>query len=196
MMADGIMKGELLRRPPSCSFLCSRSMVVNPPIPDAMKTPTRRLNSGVMTRQASSTANCEAAMAYWMKTSIFLTSFFSMKRSGSKLLTSPAICVENPVVSNLLIVPIPLWPPIKARQFASVPIPSDDTSPMPVTTTRLFTNGDLFFALAVRFDVFDGFLHPGNLFSVLIGNLDSELFLEGHDKFDRIQRVGAQIVDE
>ena len=42
MMADGMKNGEILRGPPSSSALCSRSMVVNPPMPDAMNTPTRR----------------------------------------------------------------------------------------------------------------------------------------------------------
>ena len=93
-MADGMKKGEIFRGPPSSSALCSRSMVVKPPIPEAMKTPTRGASSGVTTSAASSTANCDAAIAYWMKTSIFLTSFFSMKRRGSNPLTSPAIWVE------------------------------------------------------------------------------------------------------
>src|SRR6195256_6047350 len=31
---------------------------------------------------------------------------------------------------------MPLWPALIPAQFASVPIPSDDTSPIPVTTTR------------------------------------------------------------
>src|SRR3954447_21746977 len=71
-----------------------------------------------------------------MKMSIFLTSFFSMYASGSKCLTSPAMRVANWVVSNLVMVSMPLRPAVIPAQFASVPIPSDDTSPMPVTTTR------------------------------------------------------------
>ena len=90
MMADGMKKGEIRRGPPSSSALCSRSMVVNPPIPDAMNTPTRGAISGVTFSPESSIANCDAAMANWMKTSIFLTSFFSMNRSGSKSFTSAA----------------------------------------------------------------------------------------------------------
>ena len=34
--------GEILRGPPSSSALCSRSMVVNPPMPEPMNTPTSR----------------------------------------------------------------------------------------------------------------------------------------------------------
>jgi hypothetical protein len=41
MMAEGMENGEMRRGPPSRYALCSRSMVPNPPMPDAMKTPTR-----------------------------------------------------------------------------------------------------------------------------------------------------------
>src|SRR3954464_161779 len=136
MIADGMKNGEILRGPPSSSALCSRSIVVNPPIPDAMKTPTRRDGSGGMVSPESSIAYCDAAIAYWMKMSIFLTSFLSTYASGSKFFTSPAMRVANWVVSNLVMDPMPLWPALIPAQFASVPIPSDDTSPMPVTTTR------------------------------------------------------------
>ena len=64
MMADGMKNGEILRGPPSSSALCSRSMVVNPPMPDAMNTPTRRDSSGVIVSPESSIANCDAAIAY------------------------------------------------------------------------------------------------------------------------------------
>ena len=74
---------------------CSRSIVLNPPIPDAMNTPTRVAMSSVTDNEASSIANWDAAMANWMKTSIFLTSFLSMNWSGSNFLTSPAIRAEN-----------------------------------------------------------------------------------------------------
>ena len=129
--------GEIFRGPPSSSALCSRSIVVNPPMPDAMNTPRRGAFSRVTCSFESSIANCAAAIAYWMKTSIFLTSFFSMKRRGSNPLISPAIWDANPVTSNLVIRSIPLVPARSAFQFASVPMPSGDTRPIPVTTTRL-----------------------------------------------------------
>jgi hypothetical protein len=90
-----------------------------------------------MTRPASSIANCEAAMAYWMKTSIFLTSFLSMNCSGSNPFTSAAICAANPLASNFVIRVTPLVPASSAFQCSLVPMPSDDTRPMPVMTTRL-----------------------------------------------------------
>ena len=59
-----------------------------------------------------------------------------MNCSGSKPRTSPAIRVVNSEASNFVMAPTPLVPALIAVQFASVPIPSDDTRPMPVTTTR------------------------------------------------------------
>ena len=41
MMLDGIKNGEIFRGPPSSSAVCSRSMTVNPPMPEPMKTPAR-----------------------------------------------------------------------------------------------------------------------------------------------------------
>src|SRR6476660_5451195 len=196
MMADGMKKGEIFRGPPSSSALCSRSIVVNPPIPDAMNTPTRGLISGVISTRESSIANCDAAIAYWMKMSIFLTSFFSMNASGSNPFTSPAICVANCDASNLVIRLTPLQPALRACQLASVPIPSDDTRPMPVTTTRRVLVMSLLFGLCVRLDVLDGFLHAGDFLGILVGNLDAELLLERHHELDGVERVGAQIVDE
>src|SRR6266550_2393770 len=37
MMAAGMKNGEIRRGPPSSSALCSRSIVLNPPIPDARR---------------------------------------------------------------------------------------------------------------------------------------------------------------
>ena len=60
-----------------------------------------------------------------------------MNCRGSKSLTSAAIYAAKPVTSNRVMRPTPLVPADNAAQFAWVPIPSDDTSPMPVMTTRL-----------------------------------------------------------
>src|SRR5437660_12791122 len=73
-----------------------------------------------------------------MKESIFLTSFLSNQRSGSKSLTSAAICVENCVVSKRVILVTPLRPSQRPFQVSSVPVPSAVTKPTPVTTTLLF----------------------------------------------------------
>ena len=91
MIADGMKNGEILRGPPSSSALCSRSMVVNPPMPERDEHADARRHLRRDRQPASSIANCDAAIANWMKMSIFLTSFFSMNCSGSKPLTSPAM---------------------------------------------------------------------------------------------------------
>src|SRR3954447_18354871 len=198
MMAEGMKKGEMRGAPPSRYALCSRSIVPTPPMPDAMNTPTRVAFPGVICRPESSTANCDAATAYWMKMSIFLTSFFSMNRSGSNAFTSPAICVEKSDTSKRVMGVIPLCPPRRAVQFASVPMPSEDTSPMPVTTTRLLTlppppsgagaavAAPLLLRLRVPLDVLDGFLHASDLLGVLVRDLDPELFFERHHQLHRV----------
>src|SRR5436190_21610922 len=99
---------------------------------------------------------------------------------------------------------MPLLPARIASQFACVPMPSGDTSPTPVTTTRLLNRPPtlpglktrLLLPLGVRLDVLDGFLHARDLLGVLVRNLDPELFLEGHHELDGVERVGAEVVDE
>src|SRR5687767_6997464 len=195
MIDAGMKNGEIFRGPPASSASCSRSMLMKPPIPEPTNTPTRPAFSSVIGSPASSIASCDAAMANWMKMSIFLTSFFSTHRKGSKPLTSPAMRASNAVASKRVIRPMPVWPEVNARQFTSFPIPRGDTSPMPVTTTRLVSTM-LFFSLGVRVDVFDRFLDARDFFGVLVGDLDTKLFLESHDQLDRIERIGAEVVDK
>src|SRR6266550_506585 len=101
----------------------------------------------------------------------------------------------------------PFVPASTAAHVSWVPIPSADTSPMPVTTTRLFTIPPgplsrstsyalLFFGFRVRLDVVDAFLDAGDLLGVLVRNLDPELLLERHHELHRVERVGAEVVDE
>src|SRR5438132_1075025 len=170
-------------------------------VDSARRAPNPPMPMGVIAASGP-TANCAAPMAYCMRTSIFLTSFFSRKRSGSKPLTSLAIWVANSDASNLVIVPMPLLPALSAAQLTSVPMPSDDTRPMPVMTTRrlltmlLRAPQVLLLGLGVRLDVLDGFLDARDLLGVLVGNLAPELLLEGHDELDGVERVGTQIVYE
>src|SRR5499426_2486023 len=195
MIAEGMKNGEIFRGPPSSSALCSRSIVWNPPMPDPMKTPMSGAFSFVIFRPESSIANCDAATAYWMKTSIFLTSFFSMNCSGSNPLTSAAICAAYPVTSNRVTRVTPDVPANSPFQVAAVPIPSADTSPRPVTTTRLLKRpGSLLLSLAVRLDVIDRFLDARDLLGILVRDLDPELLLEGHHELHRVERVGAEVV--
>src|SRR5262245_61165314 len=120
-----------------------------------------------------------------------------MNCSGSKSLTSAAICAAYPVTSNLVTRVTPDVPASSPFHVAAVPIPSDDTRPMPVMTTRLLKRpGSLFLALAVGFYIVDRFLDARDLLSVLVRDLDPELLLEGHHELHRIERVGSEVVDK
>src|ERR1043165_7203642 len=95
----------------------------------------------------------------------------------------------------------PLCPASRPAHRSRVPIPSADTSPMPLTTTRLFTLPPrpfplLLLRLGVRLDVVDGFLDAGDLLGVLVRDLDPELLLERHHELHGVERIGAQVVHE
>src|SRR6266404_4592051 len=115
-----------------------------------------------------------------MKRPIFLTSFFSMKFSGSKFLTSAAIWQAKLVESNCVMRATPLLPASKPCHTSGVVFPTPQIKPMPVTTTL---RPKLLAAFRVLGDVIDGVLHGADLFRVFIGNLDVEAFFEGHDQF-------------
>src|SRR3569833_926493 len=50
--------------------------------------------------------------------------------------------------------------------------------------------------VAALVDVFDHQLHRGDLFGVLIRNLDLDLLFENHDELDGNEKVGSEIVHE
>src|SRR5215468_6369980 len=137
-----------------------------------------------------------------MKESIFLTSFLSNQRRGSKFLTSPAILVGNWVVSKRVIVETPLRPSQRPFHVSSVPVPSAVTNPTPVTTTLLFCKikprlRGLRPRLRLRkvcLDIIDGILHGRDLLCVFIRNFHSESFFERHNQLDRIQGIRAEVV--
>src|SRR6202451_761830 len=184
MMAAGIKNGEILRGPPSNRAVCSRSMMSNPPMPDPICTPTRSAFSGVICRADILNASSAAAMARWMKRPIFLTSFFSMKFSGSKFLTSAAIWQAKFAESNCVMRPTPLLPASTAWPTSPVVFPTPQIRPMPVTTTL---RPKLLATFRMLPDVIDGVLHGADFFRVLVGNLDVEAFFKRHYEFDRIQ---------
>src|SRR5688572_26297681 len=70
-----------------------------------------------------------------MKRSIFLTSFLSTQRRGSNALTSHPKWVECRDASKSVMGPAPDLPACMPAHVSSVPMPSGDTRPMPVTTT-------------------------------------------------------------
>src|SRR3954451_5579758 len=128
-----------------------------------------------------------------MKRPIFFTSFFSMKLSGSKFLTSAAIWQANCVASNCVILLIPLLPASRAFQTSSVVLPSPQMRPIPVMTTGLVK---LLAAFRILADVIDRVFHGTNLLGIFVGNLDVECFFECHHEFHGVERIGAEIVFE
>jgi hypothetical protein len=48
----------------------------------------------------------------------------------------------------------------------------------------------------VVLDVLDGVADGDDLLGVLVGDLDVEVLLQGHDELDGIEGVGAQVLDE
>src|SRR5262245_55398960 len=97
-------------------------------------------------------------------------------------------------------------------------MPNADTSPTPVTTTRLLKPppssslcradprgpatilrpgaAPLLLGLGVLLDVVHGLAHARDLLGVLVRDLDAELFLEGHDELHRVERVRPEVVHE
>src|SRR6185437_14470057 len=71
-----------------------------------------------------------------MKVSIFLMSFAGMNCAGSKSFTSPAMRVGNALASKCVIGPIPLAPATTFFHAVVTSLPTGETMPIPVTTTR------------------------------------------------------------
>src|SRR5260370_42654051 len=150
-------------------------------------------------------AKSAAATAIWMKRPIFFNSFLAIQFSGLKSGTAEAIRQWNLEGWNCVMGPTPLAPAMSFFHTASVPIPRAQTSPTPVTTTRRLNydspckysgEGGLLLSLGVLVDVCDRIFHCGDFLGVLVGNFDSKSFLKSHHQFDRIERIGAQIVYE
>src|SRR5271166_2392899 len=140
-----------------------------------------------------------------MKRPIFLTSFFSMKLSGSKLLTSAAIWQANAELSKAVMRPTPLLPAVRACQTSAVVLPTEQSRPMPVMTTRRLRVlvpllarflSKLLACLGVLADVVDGVVDGANLLGVFVRDLDVEGLFEGHDEFYGVERIGAEVVHE
>src|SRR5262245_65881575 len=88
--------------------------------------------------------------------------------------------------------PIPERPSVSPDQNSSAVLPMGVRAPSPVTTTRR----PAFTGSGIVLDVLDGVAHGDDLLGVLVGDLDVEVILEGHDQLDRVEGVGAEIVDD
>src|SRR5712664_319976 len=202
-IADGMKKGEILPGPPFSSLPCSRSMMSNPPIPEEMYTPTSSRSDCSGFQLDIRTAKSAPASAIWMNRPIFFSSFFSIHWKGSKFFTSPAMRQSNPVASKLVMVSTPLTPARRFFQLSSVPMPSAQTNPTPVTTTRRVNDScslmrwyypAALLPFGVFIDIVDRIFDGRHLFGVLVGHFDPERLLERHHQFHLVQRIRPQVV--
>src|SRR5688572_4654611 len=111
--------------------------------------------------------------------------------SGSKPFTSQANRTESCAGSNLRMGAAPGVPARSADQVDSTSFPTGVTSPRPVTTTRRV---NLLSDLLVQ--VIHRIAHGAELLRVLVGDVDVELLLEGHDQLDGVQTVRAEVLHE
>src|ERR1700753_2385606 len=120
-----------------------------------------------------------ATTPYCMKASIRRASFADMYGSRSSFLISPPKCVGKVVVANRPRGAMPLRPPKMFDKAPATSLPTGETIPRPVMTTRRLLNRGSGLAL-VRIDVIDRLLHGGALLGVFVRNFRLEFFLERH----------------
>src|SRR6185437_5929444 len=175
-------------------------------MPEPIITPVAQRSSSLSGSQPEfSTASEAATIARWMKRSIFfwsLTGIHSARSSLPSALapwgTCPATLLGRLLVSKDWMAPMPDSPLISRRQTCSAPTPSGLATPIPVTTTRRIVT----IPLGARsgglllLDVVDRILHGADLLRRVLGDLDAERLLERHHQLDRVEAVGAQVIDE
>src|SRR5579872_1167022 len=111
--------------------------------------------------------------------------------------TWPAIFAGRSETSKLVMPRTPDSPAIRRFHTVSTPTPSGVTRPRPVTTTRLDDGLAIMeIGSGLLLDEIDGILHRHDLFGGFVRNLATEFLLEGHDQLDRVEAVGAKIVNE
>src|SRR3990172_5810801 len=181
-------------------------MTGRPPIPEPILTPMRSAFSGVTCSPESRSAWIPAAMPKWINVSMRRASFADMYCVTSNPLTSPAICAEKAAGSKCVMREIPGLPARMLDQASVTVLPTGLMIPRPVMTTRRRDNAAplcvdcvdqrLSALLRVADDVIDRLLHCRNLLGFLIRDLHLEFLLEGHHQLDRVERVGAEVIDE
>src|SRR5215469_3672099 len=222
--------GDTLRGPRSFRRIEVSAIPDRPTIPEPIMVPVAHLSSSLSGCQLASSSACRAAaIAKMMKSSTLRWSFGSIHWSGLKVpsLPSPrgtwqAILLGRSETSKLSIFRAPLSPLRMRFQVASMPQPSGDTMPRPVTTARLMSStpnldprptmrdrwavrgrpGRLgryragASALRVLFKEFRGVADGQNRLRGVIGNLTTEFFFKCHHKLDRVEAVSAEVVNE
>src|SRR5687767_8736725 len=76
------------------------------------------------------------------------------------------------------------------------PDAGDDDPPVQRRSSRKPDGLRLLLPFRVRLDVVSGFLDAGDLFGVLVRDLDPEFLFERHDELHRVERIGAEVIDE
>src|ERR1700733_5858309 len=100
-------------------------------------------------------------------------------------------------ILNFSIGPAPDLPARRRAHVSSTPQASGVTRPRPVTTTLRMIEALAPLESGLRLvDVLDSVAHGHNGLGGIVGNFNSEFFLEGHDEFDGVEAVGSEIFDE
>src|SRR5437016_13036953 len=156
--------------------------------------PTRRRSSlsQLFTRQASATACSAAPIANCANRSKRRTSFLSMYCAGLNAFTSQANFTGLRAGSNRVIGPAPERPAMRPSQVLETLVPSGVTTPRPVIATR--RRIALFPHLLVQ--VLHRLPHGAELLGLLVGDVDVEFLLEGHDQLNGVEAVGAEVLHE
>ena len=136
MIVSGMKKGEMRPGPFFRSTSMVASMEPRPPMPEPTKAPMRSAFSSVISRPLSSRAIFVAASAKWMKRSFRLISLRGTHSAGSKSLHSPAKWVAKAEASKCVMGPMPDRPATRVSHAFATPVPTGQTIPRPVTTTR------------------------------------------------------------
>src|SRR6195952_4330102 len=136
--------------------------------------------------------------------------------------TTQAIRLVRSETSKVSIFRAPLSLLRMRFQASSTPQPSGDTMPRPVTTTRLISRTPAqsvygpqqeaggprtrpvrlhrhragSSAFRVLFEEFRGVANGQNRLRRIVGNFTAEIFFERHHQLDRIETVGAEVVNE
>src|SRR5215469_15033262 len=136
-----------------------------------------------------------------MNSSMRRASFGVMYCATSNSRTWPPKRAGKADTSKRVTGPMPLSPRRMASHADWTVLPTGDTTPRPVTTTRrllmLPAGARVRSGLAATLvDVVDGLMDGGDLLGVLVGDLDLEFLFQGHHQLDRVERIGPEVVHE
>ena len=127
--------GDTRRAPSASSTRVVFSITSSPPMPDAIRTPMSG-DSAAMSRPESSAASRAAAMANCTCGVPRRASLEPKMAAASNPLTSPAMRTGRREASKCEIAAMPLRPARSASQLSDALLPTGETLPIPVTTTR------------------------------------------------------------